>query len=182
MLWNFIYWIIMPFIVRLVSRDGNPGVGTPSSPGAPTPWRGMGAGDWLSKTPGDGGFFWKSPGGFRGILCNKNGCFYWDLALESIFLVPLRVVITSLLGVNTCLFYNMSHLCSKIDVLLQLYIKNLFKIIFGILLLYIPRPPGDGGFFSLNPPGSPGPGDFFILNPPGPRGRGIFLNRGGCHL
>ena len=39
------------------TRDGNPGVGPPSSPGAPTPLRGMGAGDLLSKTPGDGGFF-----------------------------------------------------------------------------------------------------------------------------
>ena len=150
-------------------------MGTPSSPGAPTPWRGMGAGDWLSKTPGDGGFFWKSPGGFRGILCNKNGCFYWDFALESIFLVPLRVVITSLLGVNTCLFYNMSHLCSKIDVLLQLYIKNLFKIIFGILLLYIPRPPGDGGFFFSKSPGVPGAGGFFHPESPGAPGPGDFF-------
>ena len=49
-------------------RDVNPGAGTPSL-------RGDGAGDLLSKTPGDGGFFKKYPGGFRGILCNKNCCF-----------------------------------------------------------------------------------------------------------
>ena len=144
-----------------------PGWGPRHPPGPPPRDGGWGRGIDYPKPRGTGDFFWKSPGGFRGILCNKNGCFYWDFALESIFLVPLRVVITSLLGVNTCLFYNMSHLCSKIDVLLQLYIKNLFKIIFGILLLYIPRPPRDEGFFSLNPPGSPGPGDFFIQNPPG---------------
>ena len=79
-------------------------------------------------------------------------------------------------------FTIFQHLCSKFEVVLQFYIKNLFKNISGLLLLYIPHPPGDGGFFSPNPPGSPGPGDFFIQNPPGPRGWGIFFNHGGCHL
>ena len=57
-------------------RDANPGVGpgAPSSPGDPTPWRGMRAGNIKTfKTPVYRGFFWKSPGVFRefftGMMC-----------------------------------------------------------------------------------------------------------------
>ena len=42
---------------RLARRDANPGVGNPSSPGDPSPWRGMGARGIENSKPYDSGTY-----------------------------------------------------------------------------------------------------------------------------
>ena len=76
-------------------------MGTPSSPGAPTPLRGMGVGDLLSKTPGMGDFFENPPGVFGGFYVIKTAVIF-EILLKKIFFVPLCLVIASLQGVITC--------------------------------------------------------------------------------
>ena len=83
-----------------------PGRGPRHPPGPPPHDGGWGRGIYYPKPRGTGDFFKNTPGVFGGFYVIKTAVFI-EILLKKIFFVPLRIVITSLLGVNTSLFYNM---------------------------------------------------------------------------